>query len=170
MKDYYLWDKDAVLEVASIFDSMVEFRMAYHGAYKHASRHGYLDEVRAVVIPEVTDIDSLMRKLRMELDSSRRHFLTAIKTRAVGNFSVEDDSGEAPIGNYLDHDIGHWEQAAEEREDRALDWVEAICKHGTDDDIAAAWAMFADHQERGRLGIAPRRARRGINTQRQGGK
>lgn len=170
MKDYYIWDKDAVLEVASIFDSMVEFRRAYHGAYKHATRHGYLDEVRAVVIPEIKEINSLVRKLKMELDSSRRHFLTAQKARAIGNFTIESDNAEAPIGNYLDHDIGQWEQAAEEREDRALDWIEAITKHGNEEQVAAAWDLFQGHQVRGRLGIAPRRSRRGTNTQRQGGK
>lgn len=170
MTNYYYWDKEAVLEIASIFDSMVEFKKAYVGAYKHATRHGYLDEVRAVVIPRVTDPKILLQKLRMELDASRRAFLTATRTRNIGSFCLEDDSAEVPIGTYLDHDIGQWEQVGEEREDRALDWIAEIAEHGTDEHLAAAWEMYAEHQVGGRLGIAPRRSRRAISTHQQGGK
>ena len=170
MSTYMKWDKDSVLQIASIFDSMVEFRLAYHGAYRHAARHGYLDDVRYVVIPRITDPEIMMRKLRMELDSSRRCFFTATRTRNFGAFSTEDAGAEAPIGNYLDHDIGQWEQAGEERECRALDWLTEIATHGTDEQLATAWEMYADHQTRGRLGNAPKMSRREMNTQRQGGK
>lgn len=171
MKYYYKWDKDAVLELASIFDSMVDFRLAYTGAYKYATRHGFLDEVRAIVLRETGDVDELKRRITMELDSSRRHFLTANRTRTVGTFTNEEDSyNEFQIGNYLDHDISHWDQAGEEREERALDWIEQLIEHGTEQDIADAWKQYGEHQIYGRLGNTKKRTRRGINTQRQGGK
>lgn len=171
MREYYQWDLDAVLEVASLFDSMVEFRKAYSGAYKFATRHGHLEEVRNVVIRETTDIEELKRRVTMELDSSRRHFLTANKTRMVGTPSTEEDSySEAQMGNYLDHDITHWEQAGEEREERALHWISKVIEHGTEADVAEVWRQFQEHQEFGRRGSQARRARRGTNTQRQGGK
>ena len=172
MKEYYKWDKDAVLELASIFDSMVEFRLAYTGAYKYAVRHGFLDEVRAIVLRETEDVDELKRRITMELDSSRRHFLTANRTRAVGTISNDETTSyvDTQVGNYLDHDISHWEQAGEEREERALHWIEQLIKHGTEEDIAAAWEQYGDHQRHGRSGNTKRRLRRGTNTQRQGGK
>lgn len=169
MRDYYKWDKDAVLELASIFTSMVEFRKAYQGAYKFATRHGFLDEVRAIVTPTTTDVEELKRRVEMELDSSRRHFFTASKTRMIGTDLLEKETDIA-LGNYLDHDISHWEQAGEEREDRALDWIAQIAKHGSEGDIAEVWEQFRQHQEFGRQGNTERRSRRGINTRSQGGK
>lgn len=172
MSQYYKWDKDAVLELASIFDSMVDFRLSYHGAYKYATRHGFLDEVRAIVLRETEDVDELKRRLTMELDSSRRHFLTANRSRSVGTVANDETTGHVDIqvGNYLDHDISHWEQAGEEREERALDWIEQLIKHGTEEDVAAAWEQYGEHQVYGRLGNTKKRLRRGTNTRRQGGK
>jgi hypothetical protein len=146
------WDKDAVLQVASIFDNMVDFRLAYHGAYRHAVRHGYLEAVRSVVLHRNESGDDVLRKLANALGESRRRFGVAAKIRSIGSWANEIGSDE--IGRPLDFDLGQWEQAGEEVEGIALDLIERLQAVGTEAQVAEGWEMYLDHQTNGRYGRA----------------
>ena len=63
-ENYYKWDKDAVLQMASIFDTIAEFRKAYVGAYKYARRHGFLDQVRGVISRGLYQTNATGHKLK----------------------------------------------------------------------------------------------------------
>ena len=151
-KKYFFWDQKAVMAVAGLFETMQEFRDAYIGAYKFATRHGFLDEVNDQITGESSP-ERLLDMLKSALDESSRRYSLARRIRSLGERQPGLEAvAEDGCGNHLDHDIGHWEQSAEEVEERALEYISRIKNFGTDADVALAWDMFYTHQLHGRNG------------------
>lgn len=152
-KPYVRWNKDSVMVVAGQFNNMQDFRDAYIGAYKYATRNGFLEEVNELITgqrcPEV-----LLSMLERALNESARRFSQARRMRGIGERRAHGDdfAEEDNTGNHLDHDIGHWEQSAEEAEELALNYIERIKEFGDDDQTALSWDMFYTHQLNGRDG------------------
>ena len=152
-KPYKHWDRESVMVVAGQFESMVDFKNSYIGAYKYATRNGFLDEVNELVTGQRCP-ETLLDMLQRALNESARRFSLARRIRGIGDrqFDSDDFAEESHTGNYLDHDIGHWEQSAEEVEELALNYIERIKRFGDEDDVALAWDMFYTHQLNGRDG------------------
>lgn len=152
-KPYVRWDKESVMVTAGQFDSMVEFKNCHIGAYKYATRHGFLDEVNELVTGQRCP-ETLLNMLERALNESARRFSLARRIRNIGDRDFEGDyfTDENHTGNHLDHDIGHWEQSAEEVEELALNYIGRIKEFGDEDDVSLAWDMFYTHQLKGRDG------------------
>jgi hypothetical protein len=151
-KPYIHWNKEAVMLVAGQYDSMVNFKNDYVGAYRHARRRGFLDEVNDLVTGERC-VETLLNMVTRALSECARRFSLARRMRNIGDQKFERCATEvAPLGNYLDHDISHWDQSAEEVEELALNYIERINQFGNDEDIRLAWDMFYTHQLHGRDG------------------
>lgn len=151
-KPYIHWNKESVMLVAGQYDSMVEFKNNYVGAYRHARRRGFLQEVNELVTGERCT-ETLLDMVNRALSECARRFSLARRMRSMGDQKFDNLSSEVgPLGNYLDHDISHWEQSAEEVEELALNYIERINIFGNDEDIRLAWDMFYTHQLHGRDG------------------
>jgi hypothetical protein len=163
-KPYIHWNKEAVMLVAGQYDSMVSFKNDYVGAYRHARRRGFLDEVNDLVTGERC-VETLLDMVNRALSECARRFSLARRMRSIGDQKFDAYSEVILVGNYLDHDIGHWEQSAEEVEELALNYIERINQFGNEADISLAWDMFYTHQLNGRDG---KRSRALTTVPRQG--
>ena len=158
-RDHNWWSKSSVMEVASLFSTIKDFRKTYVGAYAYAKKYGFLEEA-TYHMNLSTDPTELLEQMTRDLGASRRHFMTAKNCRNLGDPSNpnldETPEDQRGVGNYLDHDISHWEQCGEEAEDRALRRMYGLNLHGSPEQIAQGWSMFEQHQLWGRQGMAPR--------------
>jgi hypothetical protein len=144
---YRKWDFNSVMELAQKYSNATQFRKECYAAYKWAHRNGVLKEVTKHM-KTTTDPLELMRKIKMELDSSRRNYLIACKMQNTDPTAPRDHDDESiSAGVHLDFDLSMYDQCAEERSSRALDHIEQLQKVGTPEQVQRAWDLYLDYQE-----------------------
>ena len=139
---------DSVKAEARKYSTITEFKYGSPGAYKWAVRNGVADEVTAFMY-EITDPAVLMRKIAQELGTASRHAKVASDiwdSDPSPFFEPSNDPESISDGTYLDFDAQMYDQVAHERSDRALDHIEELQKHGTPEQIQAAWDMYHKYQ------------------------
>lgn len=142
------WDLSLVTAEARKYTKVVDFKHSSRGAYKWAERNGILKDITAFM-SEVNDPAELMTRIRQELGTAARHGKVAKDIcDNVSDFYVPADQDPEAVsaGTYLDFDAQMYDQAAEERSDRALDHIEALREHGTPEEINEAWALYLKYQ------------------------
>ena len=142
------WDLESATEEARKYSGITAFKYGSPGAYKWVVRHGLESEVMGFM-SEITDADTLMTRIRQELGTAARHAKVAHDIcENVSDFYVpkEHDPEAISAGTYLDFEAQMYDQAAEERSDRALDHIEALQKHGTPEQIKEAWDLYLKYQ------------------------
>jgi hypothetical protein len=155
MKGSPRWNEHTVTETAKLFDTMKEFRETYPAAYQYARRNGILAEI-GFHMDVSDDPAQLLRDLLRDLKQAQRFHGVANKCRSMGSPSTKDYETEDEYisSTYMDHEIGHWMQAAEEAEERAMKIIAGLKRHGADDHVKLAWDMFLNYQTKGRQGTA----------------
>lgn len=144
------WDLEAVTAEARKYTRVVDFKYGSRGAYDWAERNGVVKDVTAFM-SELTDSAELMKRIRQELGSAARSAKVAHDIcENVSDFYVptEHDPEAISAGTYLDFDAQMYDQAAEERSDRALDHIEQLQKHGTPEQVQEAWDLYLKYQNR----------------------
>lgn len=142
------WDLESVTTEARKYAKVVDFKAGSRGAYKWAERNGMLKDVTAFM-SEVTDVEELMTRIKQELGSAARSAKIAHDIcENVSDFYVPKDQDPEAIsaGTYLDFDAQMYDQAAEERSDRALDHIEQLQKHGTPEQVKEVWDLYLKYQ------------------------
>jgi hypothetical protein len=142
------WDLESVEAEARKYTKVVDFKYGSRGAYDWAERNGLVKQVTAFMA-DITDPAELMTRIRQELGTAARHAKVAHDIcENVSDFYVpkEHDPEAVSAGTYLDFEAQMYDQAAEERSDRALDHIEALRKHGTPEQIAEAWDLYLKYQ------------------------
>ena len=142
------WDFASVSEEARKYSTVRSFKDNSRGAYKWAQRHGVVEEVTAFM-SEITCPHTLLGRVDGELGSAARYAVVAKRMTDDEPFEyrpVESDPEAISDGNYMDFDAQMYDQAAEERSDKALDAIEALQRYGTPDQVAEAWDMYLDFQ------------------------
>jgi hypothetical protein len=142
------WDFDSVCAEARKYKSRTEFKYGSSGAFEWAVRNGMIDEVTAFM-SEITDPQVLMTKIEGELGSASRYAKTAYdiwETDPSPFFEASDDPELITEGTYMDFEAQMFDQAAVDRSERALDHIEALQKHGTPEQVQAAWDMYLKYQ------------------------
>ena len=142
------WDLESVAAEARKYTKVVDFKYGSRGAYDWAERNGVLKDVTAFM-SEVTDPAELMARIRQELGTAARHGKVAKDIcENVSDFYVPADQDPEAVsaGTYLDFESQMYDQAAEERSDRALDHIEGLQKHGTPEEIKEAWELYLKYQ------------------------
>lgn len=144
----FKWDKDSVTKEARKYKTYTEFKNGSRGAFKWAVRNGVINEVTAFMY-EITDPDVLMRRIEQELGSAARHAKVARDiwdSEPSPFFEVSADPESISDGTYLDFDAQMYDQGAHERSDRALDHIERLQEHGSEEQVKAAWDMYLKYQ------------------------
>ena len=142
------WDLESVKAEARKYSKVVDFKYGSSGAYKWAVRNGFLNEATAFMY-EISDASVLMQKVTQELGSAARCAKVAHdiwESEPSPFFEPSDDPELISEGTYLDFDAQMYDQAAHERSDRALDHIEALQKHGTPEQVKAAWDLYLKYQ------------------------
>lgn len=144
----YKWSYESVCAEARKYSGVRRFKEGSRGAYKWAERHDMLQEVTAFM-SEISDPIELLKRIKGELGSAARDAKVARDINEnVSDFYVptEHDPEQISAGTYLDFEAQMYDQCAEERSDRALDHIEALKEHGTDEQIQEAWDMYLKYQ------------------------
>jgi hypothetical protein len=142
------WNRELVEAEARKYTQVIDFKRGSRGAYDWAERNGLVKEVTAFMW-EITDAEVLMKKITQELGTAAR---CAKVAGDIWNadpspfFEPSDDPESISDGTYLDFDAQMYDQAGIERSDRALDHIEALQKHGTPEQVKAAWDMYLKYQ------------------------
>jgi hypothetical protein len=142
------WDFESACAEARKYKSKTEFKYGSSGAFEWAARNGMIDEVTAFM-SEITDPQVLMTKIEGELGSASRYAKTAYdiwETDPSPFFEASDDPELITEGTYMDFEAQMFDQAAVDRSERALDHIEALQKHGTPEQVQAAWDMYLKYQ------------------------
>lgn len=145
------WDFKSVCEEARKYTSKTAFKYGSSGAFEWAVRHNMLADVTAFMY-EITSPDTLLEKIEGELGSASRYAKVAgdIWDSDPSPFFVPSDDPEAiSDGTYMDFEAQMFDQAAMERSDRALDHIEQLQKHGTPEQVKAAWDLYLKYQTGG---------------------
>lgn len=142
------WDFESACAEARKYKTKTEFKYGSSGAFEWAVRNDVLGEVTKFMY-EITDPAVLMQKIRQELGTAARHAKVA---RDVWDadpspfYEPSDDPESISDGTYMDFEAQMYDQGAEERSDRALDHIEQLQKHGTPEQVQAAWDMYLKYQ------------------------
>ena len=142
------WDFESVCAEARKYKTKTEFKYGSSGAFEWAVRNGVIDEVTKFMY-EITDGDVLLEKVAGELGSASRYAKTAYDIWEADPspfFEASDDPELITEGTYMDFEAQMFDQAAIERSDRALDHIEQLQKHGTEEQVKAAWDMYLKYQ------------------------
>ena len=142
------WDFESVCAEARKYKSKTEFKYGSSGAYEWAVRNDVIDEVTRFMY-EITDSALLLRKIEGELGSASRYAKTAYDLWQADPspfFEPSDDPELISEGTYMDFEAQMFDQAAVDRSERALDHIEALQKHGTPEQVKAAWDMYLKYQ------------------------
>ena len=142
------WDFESVCAEARKYKSKTEFKYGSSGAYEWAVRHDFIGDVTAFMY-EINDSEELMKRIEGDLGSAARYAKVAHdiwESEPSAFFEPSDDPELISEGTYLDFDAQMYDQAAHERSDRALDHIEALQKHGTPEEIKAAWDLYLKYQ------------------------
>lgn len=142
------WDLASVSEEARKYSTVRAFKEKSRGAYKWAQRHGVVEEVTAFM-SEITCALALLDRLDGELGSAARYAVIAKRMTEDEPFEyrpVESDPEAISDGNFMDFNAQMYDQAAEERSDKALDALGALKQYGTPEQAAEAWDMYLDYQ------------------------
>lgn len=142
------WDFESVCKEARKYKTKTEFKYGSSGAWEWAARNDVIEEVTGFMY-EITDADRLMRKIEGELGSASRYAKTAYDIWDADPspfFEASDDPELITEGTYMDFEAQMFDQAAIDRSDRALDHIEALQKHGTEEQVKAAWDMYLKYQ------------------------
>ena len=143
-----VWNYGSVWAEARKYSTITEFKYGSPGAYKWAVRNGVADEVTAFMY-EITNGDKLLHKIEGELGSASRYAKTAYDIWESGPspfFEASDDPELITEGTYMDFEAQMFDQAAVDRSERALDHIEQLQKHGTEEQVKAAWDMYLKYQ------------------------
>ena len=143
------WDWPSVEAEAKKYGTVRAFKEGSFGAYKWAERNGVLKDVTAFMVVEVTDPSALLNKVQGELGSASRYAKVAHdlwETDPSPFYEPSNDPEVISEGTYMDFEAQMYDQAAVERSDRALDHIEALQKHGTPEQVKAAWDMYLKYQ------------------------
>ena len=147
IKQYRKWTFDSVMELAQKYSNATQFRKECRAAYEWAHRNGILKEITAHMKVS-TDPLELLQKMKTALDSARRSYLVASKMQNTDPTAPKEHDDESiSDGVHLDFEISMYDQLAEERSDRALNYVEQLQKVGTPEQIQRAWDLYLDFQE-----------------------
>jgi len=142
------WNYDSVCSEARKYKTKTEFKYGSSGAFEWAVRNDVLGEVTKFMY-EITDPAVLMRKIRQELGTASRHAKVA---RDVWDadpspfYEPSNDPESISDGTYMDFEAQMYDQGAEERSDRALDHIEELQKHGSPEQVQAAWELYLKYQ------------------------
>jgi len=142
------WNRETVEAEARKYSTYTDFKNGSRGAFKWAVRNGVIDDVTAFMY-EVSDPCELMKRIEGELGSASRYAKVAHdiwESEPSAFFEPSDDPELISEGTYLDFDAQMYDQAAHERSDRALDHIEALQKHGTPEQVKAAWDLYLKYQ------------------------
>lgn len=142
------WDIESVTAEARKYSTVRAFKDGSRGAYKWAQRNDMVAEVTAFM-SEVTCPTTLLQRIDGELGSAARYAVVAIKITDDEPFEyrvIESDPEAISDGNFMDFQGQIYDQAAQERSEKALDAVEALQEHGTPEQVAEAWDMYLDFQ------------------------
>ena len=142
------WTRELVDAEARKYKTYTDFKNGSRGAFKWAVRNDVIKEVTAFMW-EITDADVLMQKITQELGTASRCAKVAGDIWNADPSPFYEPSNDPELiseGTYLDFDAQMYDQASIERSDRALDHIEALQKHGTAEQIKAAWDMYLSYQ------------------------
>lgn len=142
------WNSETVEAEARKYSTYTEFKNGSRGAFKWAVRNGVIDDVTAFMY-EISDPSVLIQRIGQELGTAARHAKVARdiwESEPSPFFEPSDDPELISEGTYLDFDAQMYDQAAHERSDRALDHIEALQKHGTPEQVKAAWDLYLKYQ------------------------
>jgi hypothetical protein len=142
------WDFESVCAEARKYKSKTEFKYGSSGAYEWAVRHDFIGDVTAFMY-EINDSEELMKRIEGDLGSAARYAKVAHdiwESEPSAFFEPSDDPELISEGTYLDFDAQMYDQAAHERSERALDHIEALQKHGTPEQVKAAWDLYLKYQ------------------------
>ena len=144
----HIWNLDSVLAEARKYEGITEFKYGSPGAYKWAVRNEVIGDVTAFMY-EISDSEELMKRIEGDLGSAARYAKVAHdiwESEPSPFFEPSDDPELISEGTYLDFDAQMYDQAAHERSERALDHIEALQKHGTPEQVKAAWDLYLKYQ------------------------
>ena len=167
------WDIESVTAEARKYSTVRAFKDGSRGAYKWAQRNDMVAEVTAFM-SEITCSRTLLDRIDGELGSAARYAVIAKRMTDDEPFEyrpVDSDPEAISDGNFMDFDAQMYDQAAEERSDKALDAIEALQQYGTPDQVAEAWDMYLDFQRGNYERWVKRGATsgKGMPTEKQGG-
>lgn len=146
-----VWDWPSVEAEAKKYKTVRAFKEGSRGAYRWAERNGVLREVTAFMRVEITDPEQLLERIKGELGSASRYAKTAHDiwdSDPSPFYEPSDDPESITEGTYMDFEAQMFDQAAHERSDKALDAIELLGKHGTPEQVKAAWDMYLKYQTR----------------------
>ena len=92
---------------------------------------------------------ALLERIDGELGRPQRYAVVAKRITDDELFEyrpVEPDPEAISDGNFMDFEAQMYDQASEERSDKALDAIDALQQHGTPERVAEAWGMYLDFQ------------------------
>lgn len=142
------WNRELVEAEARKYSRTIDFKRGSRGAYDWAERHGVISEVTAFM-SRFSDPEILMKKITGELGSASRYAKVAHdlwESEPSPFFEPSDDPELISEGTYMDFEAQMFDQASIERSDRALDHIEQLQKHGTPEQVKAAWDMYLKYQ------------------------
>ena len=142
------WDMESVTAEARKYSTVRAFKHGSRGAYKWAQRNNMMAEVTGFM-SDVTCPRKLMERIDGELGSAARYAVVAKRMTDDEPFEfrpVDSDPEAIGSGTFMDFDAQMYDQAAEERSDKALDALEMMQEHGTPEQVAEAWGMYLDYQ------------------------
>lgn len=143
------WCWDSVQAEARKYKTVRGFKEGSFGAYKWAERNGVLKEVTSFMSVEITSPELLLEKVRGELGSASRYAKVAHDMWEADQSPFYEPSNDPELiseGTYLDFEAQMYDQAGVERSDRALDHIEKLQKHGSEEQVKAAWDMYLKYQ------------------------
>ena len=142
------WDIASVTQEARKYRTVREFKYGTPGAYKWAVRNGVVADITSFM-SEVTCPRTLLERIDGELGSAARYAVVAKRITDDEPFEyrpVEPDPEAISDGNFMDFEAQMYDQASEERSDKALAAIDALQQHGTPERVAEAWGMYLDFQ------------------------
>ena len=142
------WDFESVCKEARKYKTKTEFKYGSSGAWEWAVRNDVIEEVTGFMY-EITDGQRLLERIEGELGSASRYAKTAYDIWDADPspfFEASDDPEVITEGTYMDFEAQMFDQAAIDRSERALDHIEQLQKHGTEEQVKAAWDMYLKYQ------------------------
>lgn len=140
------WDLETATAEAKKYSGITEFKYGTPGAYKWVVRNGFEKEVFGF---SSDDPVKLLSIIRGELGSASRDAKVCrdmCKYESDFYVTKEHDPESISAGTYLDFEAQMYDQSAEERSDRALNYIEKLQECGTAEQIKKAWDMYLRYQ------------------------
>lgn len=142
------WCYDTAAEEALKYERVIDFKAGCISAYRWAERNGMLQDVTRHM-RRVTNPVDLMQKIESELNSARRNLLIARGMQKTDATTPKEYDPEAiSPGKPIDHDVGLYDQVAQERSERALEHIKKLQEVGTESMILEAWTLYREFQRR----------------------